>query len=240
MGVVKGLGSINKHLADEEAKFNKKDTGDSEKARWFKIGDGQKFKVLFLQELDPDSPNYSAKNDLGFLAIEHSNPANFRKKAVCTIGDGACWACEEHNKDWKAGWKQKTRLYINVLVDEQNGEDPYVAILSQGNGPKSITPALIEYATDEGSITDKWFTITRKGAGQTDTSYLLMPKGAHEEDVESFDLYDLEGVLWQVPYEQQAAHYLDEGQAAQTAAKPETAKVAAGAGAGSTSVDADW
>lgn len=237
MGIVRGLKSINAHIDAEEAKFN--GSGDSNPTKWFKLADKQAVKVVFLQELDPDSENYSQKNDLGFLAIEHVNPKNWRRKAVCTIDDeGACYGCEQHKKDWKAGWKQKTRLYINVLVDDGSG-DPYVAVLSQGNGPKSITPTLIEYAGDDGTISDKWFTIKRSGAGATDTSYTLRAGKEHGLNVEDYELFDLERVLRQVPYAQQEAHYLD-GQEDAEAGATAAAAASSAAPRGSASVDAEW
>lgn len=205
MGIVKGLKAINDHVAAEEAKFSGGGS-DAPKTVWFKLDDKQAVKVLFLQELDPDSENFSVKNDLGFLATEHVSPADFKIKAVCSSDEGGCYGCEQHQRDYKAGWKQRTRLYINVLVD--NGRDaPFVAVLSQGNGPKSITPALLEYAGLTGSITDKWYRIKRDGKGVSDTSYLLMPLGGHQEDVESFELFDLEKVVRQVPYAEQADFY---------------------------------
>lgn len=201
IGVVKGLKKINERLDAEDAKYS----GGSG-ARWFKLEDKKAAKVVFLQELDPDSEHYSQKNDLGVLAVEHSNPQNFRNKALCTIEDGECYGCEKHSEDFKAGWKQKSRMYINVLVD--NGiDEPYVAILSQGMGPKSVTPALIEQATEIGSISDKWFKIKRNGSGMSDTSYVLTPLGAHGLDVEDYELIDLDTVVTEVPYEKQEAHY---------------------------------
>ena len=206
MSIVKGLKSINAHVDAEEAKYNRSGD-DTPKSRWFKIKDKESVKVIFLQELDEESENYSKKNDLGFLAVEHVNPKNWMRKAVCTMAEeGACYGCEQHRADWKAGWKQKTRLYINVLVDDGENE-PYVAILSQGNGPKSVTPSVIEQAGEIGTITDKWFKIKRTGSGSTDTSYLLTPLGAHDKNVEDYELYDLEAALRQVPYAEQAAHY---------------------------------
>lgn len=229
MGIVKGLKNINAHVEAEEAKFN--GSGDGPKAKWFKLSDKQAVKVVFLQELDEDSPNYSDKNGLGFIAVEHQNPANFRRKALCSIDeDGACWACEQHAKDWKKGWKQKSRLYINALVDDGVNE-PYVVVLSQGNGPKSITPSLIEQAGEIGTITDKYFKIKRTGAGQTDTSYLLTPLGAHDLNVEDYELFDLESVVRSVPYAEQEAHYLG----GQSTEEPELV----GATAGSSDSD-EW
>ena len=200
-GVKKGLSAINKHVEAEEAKFSGND-----KTVWFALKDKEAAKVVFLQELDPDSENYSQKNDLGFLAVEHVSPADYRRKALCTADEGACWACEQHKKDYKAGWRQKTKLYINVLVDN-GSDDPFVAVLSQGNGPKSITPTLIEEAGDVGTISSKWFNIKRSGE-KMDTSYTIRAGKEHGLDVESYDLFDLEKVVRQIPYAEQEAHYL--------------------------------
>lgn len=231
-GVKRGLAAINKHVADEEAKFN--GTGDGTKAVWFKLDDKQQAKVVFLQELDPDSPNFSEKNDLGFLAVEHVNPADYRRKALCTADEGECYGCIQHRKDYKAGWKQKTKLYINVLVD--NGiDEPFVAVLSQGNGPKSITPTLIEYAGDDGTISDKFFTIKRNGL-KMDTSYTLRAGKEHGLDVESYELFDLEKVVRQIPFAEQQAHY-EQGVEATSAPAAESAPAA---NSGSGAVDAEW
>lgn len=227
MGIVRGLKNINAHVEAEEAKFS--GSGDSVKAKWFKLADKQAVKVVFLQELDEDSPNYSAKNGLGFIAVEHQNPKDFKRKALCSIDDeGACWACEQHSKDWKAGWKQKSRLYINALVDD-GINPPYVVVLSQGNGPKSVTPSLIEQAGEIGTITDKYFKIKRSGAGLSDTSYLLTPLGAHDLNVEDYELFDLDSVVREVPYAEQEAHYLGGA----PADEPELVGAAAGGGSDS-------
>lgn len=205
MGIVRGLKNINAHVDAEEARFA---GSDGPKTKWFKIQDKQAVKVVFLQELDEDAKNYSKKNGLGFLAVEHSNPANFRRKALCTIDEeGACYGCEQHNKDYKAKWGQKSKLYVNVLVFEGD-EDPYVAVLSQGNGPKSVTPHVIEQASEIGTITDKFFKIKRTGSGPRDTTYLLTPLGEHDVNVEDYELFDLDNVVREVPYAEQEAHYL--------------------------------
>lgn len=230
MGIVKGLNAINKHVEAEEAKFS---GSDGPTTKWFKLNDKQAAKVVFLQELDPDSPNFSEKNDLGFLAVEHVNPANWKRKALCTADEGECYGCQQHRKDYKAGWKQKTRLYINVLVDD-GVEEPYVAVLSQGNGPKSITPTLIEYAGDDGTISDKYFTIKRTGAGATDTSYTLRAGKEHGLNVEDYELFDLEKVVRNVPYAEQEAHYNHGVEAAPAAESAPAANSTSGA------VDAEW
>lgn len=226
MGIVKGLANINKTIEAEEAKFSGSGDSDAPKTKFFKIADKQAVKVAVLQEFDPDAKNYSQKNGLAFVAVEHKNPKNFKIKGLCSIDDGACLGCEIHEKDWKAGWKQKLQMYANVLVDEGNGKEPYVAVLSQGNGDKSVTPALLEFAGEFQTVTDKWFKIKRNGSGISDTSYLITPLSEHGLDVESYELFDLDKVVRNVPYEEQHAHYFREESGEKTAvteAAPATA-----------------
>lgn len=214
MGRIRDLKNINKYIEDEEERFQKRkqraQDGDAGRVRYLKLKDKEAVKVIFLQELSADSPNYSQKNDLGVLAVEHVNPSDYRRHAECTIDDeGACFGCEQHKADYKAGWRQKNKLYINVLVDDGT-EEPYVAILSQGNGPKSVTPALIEQASEFPSITDTWYKIKRNGAELSNTSYVLTRLGEHDKNVEDYEVNNLEErVIRQVPYSQQEAYYFD-------------------------------
>jgi hypothetical protein len=219
MGLLEGLDSIKKHQDELDAKRQAREEGTREKTKFFGISDGESVKVRFLQELDKGAANYSEKNGLGFLAVEHSNPENFKRKALCTLDEeGNCWACDTNERSWKSvegykgGWKQKTRLYINALVDDGTNE-PYVVVLSQGNGPKSVTPTVIEYATETGSITNRWFKVKRTGSGLSDTSYSIIALGEDDSvDPEKYDLYDLKKVVWSVPSDEQEAHYLNTGE----------------------------
>lgn len=207
MGIVKGLKDLNKALDKPQP------SGDGNKAKWVKLEDGESVKIRFLQELDPDSPNYSDKLGLGFIAVEHTNPKDYRRKALCSIDDqGKCWGCEQHRKDYKAGWKGRSRLYINVLVDDGK-EDPYVAILSQGSSGKTITPTLIEYAGEMGSITNLMWRIKRTGT-KTDTSYTIIPLAKDESpfDPSGLELYSLEEVaVRDLPYADQEGFFSGEG-----------------------------
>lgn len=243
--VLKGLAAIQARLAADEAKRSGSNE-DFVKALWFKLLDKQKAKGLFLQELDEESPNYSEKNGLGIVAIEHNNPAKgmFMRKALCTLeSEGRCWACEQHHKDYKAGWKQKPRLYINFLLLESpqlatfEKNEPTVVVLSQGLSESQISPALFEQAGLFGTITTKEFQIKRNGAGFNDTSYLLTALAEHDLKVEDYELYDLDKIVRHVPYEQQAAHYLDGG----TAAPASEGEAAGGVNSSaSTADDDDW
>jgi hypothetical protein len=208
MGLVKGLKDLNKVMDKPQSSG-----GDGSKARWVKLDDAESVKIRFLQELDPDSPHYNEKNGLGFIAVEHTNPKDYKRKALCTIDDqGKCWGCEQHRKDYKAGWKGRSRLYINVLVDDGK-EDPYVAILSQGSSGKTITPTLIEYAGEMGSISNLMWRIKRTGT-KTDTSYTSIPLAKDEAPFDSsgLELYELEKVaVRDLPYTEQEAFFNGEG-----------------------------
>jgi len=203
MAIVKGLKNINSAL-------DKPSDSEGSKARWVKLADGESVKIRFLQELDPDSPNYLEKAGLGFIAAEHTNPKNYKSKALCTSDDqGRCWACEQHRKDYKAGWKARSRLYINVLVDDGK-EEPYVAILSQGTSGKSITPTLIEYAGEMGSVSNLTWRLKRSGTG-TSTEYVGISLGQDKEpvDLSKYELFELEKVaVKEIPYEEQEKFYM--------------------------------
>lgn len=203
MGIVKGLGAMNRVL--DKPSFS----GEGQKGRWVKLSDGQSVKIKFLQELDPDSPSYDKDAGAGFIAVEHTNPQDYRRKALCTIDDqGRCFGCEQHRKDPKAGWKGRSRLYINVLVDD-GSEDPYVAILSQGSGPKSATPEVIQYAGETGSITDVVWRLKRTGE-RTDTNYSIIPLPTSEvKSGEKYELYDLEKIaVRDIAYDEQENFYV--------------------------------
>jgi hypothetical protein len=210
MGIVKGLKGLNQVM--DKPSYTE---GEGSKARWVKLEDAESVKIRFLQELDPDSPTYNEKLGLGFIAVEHTNPKDYRRKALCSMDDqGKCWGCEQHRKDYKAGWKGKSRLYINVLVD--NGkDDPYVAILSQGSSGKTVTPTLIEYAGEMGSITNLMWRIKRTGT-KTDTSYTIIPLAKDEVpfDYSSLELYKLEeSAVRDLPYTEQEAFFAGENSA---------------------------
>jgi hypothetical protein len=204
MGIVTGLNAINKAI--EQPNY----TNDGPKGRWLKVNDGQSLKIRFLQEIDPDSSNYNNEAGLGIVAIEHQNPKDYKRKAVCTIDDeGQCYGCEEYRRDPKSGWKSKPRFYINVLVNDGK-EEPYVAIMSQGIGAKSATAEISQYAAETASITNLDWKLKRTGTA-TDTNYSIIPlptASATTIDLSKYELYDLKTVAVRtVPYADQENFY---------------------------------
>jgi hypothetical protein len=205
MGIVTGLKAMNQQMEQ------KSHSGDSVKGRWLQLKDGQSLKIRFMQEIDPDSPTYVEKAGLAFIAVEHTNPKDYKRKALCTIEDqGRCYGCEMHRRDPKAGWKGRSRFYANVLVDDGQ-EEPYVAIFSQGAGPKSATPEIINYAGETGSISNLNWKLKRTGTA-TDTNYSIIPlptADAKPIDLDKYELFDLaKTAVRDVEYTEQENFYL--------------------------------
>ena len=203
MSVVKGLANINALV--DKPKYD----SDKPRVRWLKLADGQSVKIRFIEELDEDSAHYDAERGLSLVVKEHTNPKDYRRKAVDTMdSEGRDWAEEMHRKDPKAGWVGRLRFYCNVLVDD-GMDEPYVAIWSMGVGKQSAFNTIRDYALETGSISNLSFKLKRNGQG-TETSYTLIPGTPDTEpfDWSSIKPYDLNLALNHVPYAEQEAYYL--------------------------------
>ena len=203
MSVVKGLANINALL--DKPKYD-----DSKpKVRWLKLADGQSVKIRFLEELDEDSPNYSEDRGLALVVKEHTNPKDFRRRAVDTMDtEGRDWAEEMHRKDPKAGWRGRLRFYCNVLVDD-GLEDPYVAVWGMGVSKMSVFNTIREYAIETGSVSNMEWKLKRSGMS-TETSYTLIPSAPDSEPYNWAEVkpYPIEMALNKIPYAEQEAFYL--------------------------------
>lgn len=230
MAILKGLKSIVKHDEQQEAARAKRDN----KVEWLtsiwsekadpevKVKAGEKVEVIFLQELDESSERYSEKNGLGFLAQEHNNPSRteFFKRVICTMDeehDFKCWACEKNKLEWSksteenkynGAWKAKTNFYINVFARYINSKDEQVEkvfVMQRARTANSYVDDIIEAAIEDGFISNRLCHLSRKGTG-FDTKYKLVFKNEDAGiDVESFELFDIEGLIREVDYEEQAA-----------------------------------
>ena len=202
MTVIRGLKNIN-------ALVDKPKSDGGLKARWLKLADGQAVKLRFIEELDEESPNYNEGRGLSLVVKEHTNPKDFRRRAVDTSdSEGRDWAEEQHRKDPKAGWKGKLRFYCNVLVDD-GIEEPYVAIWSIGVGKMSVFNTIREYALETGSVSNVTWKLKRNGQGM-ETNYTLLPSAPDTEPFDWADVspYPLEMALNQIPYAEQEAFYM--------------------------------
>lgn len=205
MSIIRGLKDINALL--DRPKYDE----NSPKVRWLKLADGQSVKIRFIEELDEESANYSPDRGLALVVREHSNPKDYKRKALDTMDtDGRDFAEEMYRKDPKgnAGWKAKLRFYCNVLVDD-GIEAPYVAIWSMGVSKQSVFNVLREYALDTGSISSLVWKLKRNGQG-TETNYTLLPIAPDSEPFNwsGISPFPLEAALKKVPYAEQEAFYL--------------------------------
>ena len=203
MSVVKGLANINALI--DKPKYD----SDKPRVRWLKLTDGQAVKIRFIEELDEDSPSYSADRGLSLVVKEHTNPKDYRRKAVDTMeSEGRDWAEEMHRKDPKAGWRGRLRFYCNVLVDD-GIEEPYAASWSMGVSKQSAFNTIREYALETGSISNVQWKLKRSGSG-TETSYTLIPSAPDSEPFKwgTVEPFDIDLALNHVPYAEQEAYYL--------------------------------
>jgi len=202
MSVVKGLKNINALL--DKPKYDE----NSPKVKWLKLADGQSVKIRFIEELDEDSANYNESRGLALVVKEHTNPKDYKRKAVDTMeSEGRDWAEEMHRKDPKAGWRGRLRFYCNVLVDD-GIEKPYVAIWSMGVSKQSAFNTIREYALETGSISNLQWKLKRNGQG-TETNYTLIPSIPDSEPFkwDGYEFFNLEKVVREVPYPEQEAFY---------------------------------
>jgi len=188
------------------------------KVRWVKLDDGEKAKIRFVNETDSDSKSYDEARGLTLIVEEHTNPKDFRRKALCTMEDaGQCVGCEMHQKDFKAGWRAKMRFYTNVLVD--NGKDePYIGVWSMGVMRSTTFDTIREVAAEDGAISNRQWTLKRSGEG-TETTYTLLPGAIDTKpfDWSKYEIPSLDDAVKQVPYAEQEAFYLSETNIATTA-----------------------
>lgn len=206
--VVKGLAAIEKYKADKAAQ---QEQANAPKANWFNFGKDRPDQqtVRFLQEFSEESPHYSEANGLGFMAVEHVSPENWKRRATCTLdSEGRCFACEQHkasqgDPEYKGQWKQKTNLYVNVLVDTPDG--PRVEVLSR-NANSSFVEQLLQELRDEDGITDANYRITKSGTGTSTTWTLKRLKGEPLDD-KGVEVFPDESVLRAVEYDRQPKYY---------------------------------
>lgn len=179
--------------------------------KWFKVDDGKSVKFRIANEGGADSPHYNEERGTVLVVKEHAPRDLFPRSALCTKEDeGRCYGCEQHAKDYKAGWGAKVRCYTNVIVEPTTkGEEPYVAVWGFGAGPKSTTfQTILDYFTEYGSISANTWKIKRTGK-DTETVYTLLPGPADTEpfDWSGVELFDLTLAVRDIPYADQEAFY---------------------------------
>lgn len=193
-------------LADVlKKKQERSERADRPKIDYFGLAKNNPARIRFLQEIDPDAPNYEAAKGSAVFLVEHVSPQTFQRKALCTFEtEGRCFACEMNQEQPKEKWWAKTSMYVNVF----DALDNKVKVLSRP-APGTFFDPLFEWAADEndGSVIGPTFKIT-KGANKTDPWTFTTTK--NELDVpDSLDLFEVVGIT--VEYDKQRSFYLPNG-----------------------------
>lgn len=195
MGLVSGIRNI-------QAKIEASSGGDV-----WRLGlkDGEEATFHVATELDDDSPNYDPERGMAVLAVLHRAPHNYRKQATCTMdSEGRCWACEQVVFDKR--WRSKQRFFFGLLT-ERDGEMRSM-YYDTSVFKSSVFDMLRDRFLDSGSVSDVRWKLKRKGAGQMDTTYTLMPvKFDDKPDWSDYTPVDFEGIVPTIPYAEQAAFY---------------------------------
>lgn len=234
-------------------------------SKFLKIGKDESVRIRPLQELDTDSPNFSAKNGVAQYTKEWHNPekGKFLNQIVDTMEEeGRCvgrellayygWNGEDNGgrgeveKNYRPdAWRPKEFMYLNVLVD--NGKDePYVAVAKFNMAPKAVQAnALIAtYENSEPpSVTNRWFKYEREGEGQFNTTYKLVALDKNPKDkfdVEAYELLDLHEAAPYVSYERQRAALGVEGPRESVVSEPARNDDDLASAAAASSINAEW
>lgn len=177
--------------------------GSKGESKFLKLEDGESVTIRYLQEIDEGGSLYSDDRGLSYGYFEHIDPDDFSKSFVCTKdSEGKCAGCERVpiNRRWKA----RGRLISNVLVRGKRNEPDHVKIFSTSISSKGLTPQLVEFADDYGSMCDRDYKMTRHGTG-IETTYTLLPREVSplSKEDESAELVDLTSVMRNLTYDEQ-------------------------------------
>lgn len=191
-------------------KRDRAERADRIEVDWFSLKDNNPARIVFLQELDPDAPNFdSAKGSAAFL-VEHVSPHNFHRKGLCSFEtEGRCFGCEMAEIEPKpkdGSWWKKTNMYIQVF----DAKDKKVKVLSRP-APGGFFDTLYEYAGDDnnGNVTGITFKIG-KGPNKTDP-WTLMPTNNKLEIPDGIQLDDMSKLGVTVEYDKQRNFYIPKG-----------------------------
>lgn len=174
--------------------------------KYFTVSAGESYRIRFRQELTEDSKNYDEEVGTAINIPVITSPINWKWKAASTAGiekfNYRCWGTEQavHDK----AWRPKPHLLINIAVETEPGTwEPRV--LDTTFNQRHVGLILIEYAKEFGSITDRYFKISRTGSGASDTNYSLIPleQTAMPDTIKNLPMHDLETMYLTLPYDKQ-------------------------------------
>lgn len=188
-------------------KEQRAEQADRLEIEWFSLKNNNPARVVFLQELDPDAPNFDSAKGGAVYLVEHANPEKFTRKAKCTMETkGRCVGCELNEEFPGDGWWAKTNFYVQVF----DAKDQKVKVLSRP-APGGFFDTLTDWARDEneGNVTGVTFKIS-KGSSQSAPWTLTTTKNELEVP-DGLVLQDLSKLGLEIDVEKQRNFYLPDG-----------------------------
>lgn len=182
------------------------------KATWFKIAEGERVVVKFLQELDENAPKYNPAFGTFLGAVEHQapGPKGYLSRALDTReleGKDFCQELYMSDREKYKDLRPRENFYINVAVETPNGVEAQIMSRSLHS---PVVQDLIELYEDdlEDGITGVPIQITRRGTGATTTWKLKVLGEEADFDVSGVEPWDLEKTaVRHVTYDKQREFY---------------------------------
>lgn len=204
--VLKGLAGLKAHQQEEQEKAAQRDRPKADWFSWPKNGSYDTVVVRFLNDWAEETDAFKS-NGSPLIAVEHQAPGpdGYKRRALCTADDGACYACERHQANYQEGWKQRKNFYINALVQFPDGTEK-VCVMSR-NANSSFVTDLIQELEDEGDISNANYRVKVSGE-KTTTKWGLKRLTTEPFDVSKAEPFDLdETALRDIEYARQADYY---------------------------------
>lgn len=207
--MINGLAGLKNRIAEREEAIA---DANRPKANWFKIGEGERVVVKFLQELDAEAPKYNPAYGTFLGAVEHQAPGKkgFMSRALDTRElEGKDFAQELYMSDRERfkDLRPRENFYINVAVQTPEGVQAQIMSRSLHS---QVVQDLIELYEDDlpDGITGVPIQIARRGTGATTVWKLKVMDKDHDFDTDGVEPWDLKThAVRHIPYEKQQEYY---------------------------------
>lgn len=207
--MINGLAGLKNRITEREEAIA---DANKPKANWFKIKEGEKVVVKFLQELDENAPKHNPAFGTFLGVVEHQAPGQkgYLSRALDTRElEGRDFAQELYMSDRETykDMRPRENFYINVAVETKDGVEAQILTRSLHS---PFVQDLIELYEDDlpDGITGVPIQITRRGTGATTVWKLKVLDKDADFDVNGIEPWDLEkNAVRHIPYEKQQEYY---------------------------------
>lgn len=207
--MINGLAGLKNRISEREEAIA---DANRPKASWFKIREGEKVVVKFLQELDENAPKYNPAFGTFLGAVEHQapGPKGYLSRALDTReSEGKDFAQELYMSDRERykDLRPRENFYINVAVQTENGVEAQILTRSLHSPFVQDLIELYEEDLPDG-ITGVPIQIARRGTGASTVWKVKVMSQEDDFDVSGVEPWDLKkNAVRDIPYEKQQEYY---------------------------------